>query len=156
MWLADGLTKNVLPQAAHTKDLLSPWVRTCLARLVLWENAFLHTSHSKGFSPVCVREWFSSTAPLANRLSHTWQTNGSSSSMDRFTCFFMWRWKRPTLVKCRSHVSHFVPGMLCLSLCSFKLPWVAKFFSHRSQLYGRTPVCVRMWLLRWCLSYLYR
>lgn len=46
------LAKKDFPQASHWKGRTSLWVRTCLSSVALWENAFWHTLHSKGLSPV--------------------------------------------------------------------------------------------------------
>jgi hypothetical protein len=76
------------------------WILRCLFRLDLWVNVFLHTSHEKGCSPVCILWCMIRFERWENLFLHTLHTNGRSPV---WTLIWLSRLKR--LVKLLLHTS---------------------------------------------------
>lgn len=108
---------------ALVDSTLAMCMRMWLLRLVLWANRLPQTSHTKGFSRVCVR---ACTFMLSLRLKdfpHTPQTNGRS-----LECVFMWRVRSALILNEAGHTWH-LNGCTC---------WRAR---HWSEYWRRTWWC---------------
>uniref|UniRef100_A0A6B0UTV4 Putative secreted protein n=1 Tax=Ixodes ricinus TaxID=34613 RepID=A0A6B0UTV4_IXORI len=65
------------------------WLRTCLVRLVLLENALGQYGHLYGLSPVCVRSWCTRCCLVRQLTAQNWHLKGRS-----YECIRTWRPRR--------------------------------------------------------------
>lgn len=228
----DPLPDNLIPlkQIGQLKGMPFLWISLCLFKVLLSLNAFSHSSHLNGFSPVCVRWCANRWAFWVKARPHSWHLNHKMKTLrstvnenvgeienilrifgqlrrcsqvtDTLTCTASRRcgscdaflgvasygnsWYTPCIDRasrlqwwCITPIETFflilniflskqihvkfikrnfrcfegtvqwqynfcVP--VCVRLCLGSWFWVVKHFPQISHLYGRSPVCVRMWI----------
>jgi len=128
MWaFSEPDSLNAFWHTQHMYGLSPVCTLMCRVRCSAWQNAFWHTLHLYGFSPLWILLCILRFPACVNRFPQTEHSNGFSPE-----------WVRLCLVKSTLHWKHFPHSLhlnlqLWIFMCALKFFWLVKLFSHWAQ-----------------------
>ena len=116
---------------------------SCLCRVEDWINAFSHTRHLYGFSPLWFLLCTTRSPDVVNRLLQTVHSNGFSPEWLRLMCTARWLLQP-------KHLPHSVHLYLAawIFIWFWSPFWDEKRFSHWAHEYSFSPVCLLLCLFK--------